>query len=163
VTSHENIKPKHTISDSEKFQKGREKIGGLIHEGMKTTGGTDLDWIIERKGGFIILEWKSLIKDRISIPLGQMITFESLYYKLNLDGKCHFLIFGYTDDMDYNNQDSKCWYFDMADWVHDKIDYENDEGYNYRRYLVYKKDMTETSIGEFRTVIEKYWNEFSNP
>ena len=29
--------PKHKIKDLELFQKGREKIGGLILEGMKTT------------------------------------------------------------------------------------------------------------------------------
>ena len=158
----EEFKPKHTLSDSKEFQEGREKMGGLILEQMETTGGTDLDWIIERKGGFIILEWKRLIKDRISIPLGQMITFENLYYKLNLDSKCHFLIFG-SDDIDFKNPDSKIWYFDMADWVHNKIKYKHDMGYGYRRWLVYKQDMTETSVGEFRTVIDKYWNEFSNP
>ena len=138
-------------------------MGGLILEGMNTTGGTDLDWIIERKGGFIILEWKSINKNKISIPLGQMITFENLYDKLNRDGKCHFLIIGYTDDMDFKNPDSKLWYFDMEDWMYNKIEYEEDAGYGHRRYLVYRQDMTETSVGEFRTVIDKYWNKFSNP
>jgi len=159
----DEFKPKHTISDSEKFQKGREKIGDLILEGMEITGGTDLDWIIERKGGFIILELKSINKNKISIPLGQMITFENLYYKLKRDGKCYFLIFGFTDDTDFKNPDSKCWYFDMEDWVNDRIEYSEDTGHGHRRWLVYRQDMTETSIGEFRTVIEKYWKEFSNP
>jgi len=83
------FKPKHTISDSEKFQRGREKLGGLIVDGMKATGGTDVDWLIEHKGGFIILENKEFDNDTIPIKLGQMIAFEQLYEKLL--PKCHFL------------------------------------------------------------------------
>ena len=64
------IKPKHTIRDPEAFQKGREALGGIILKGMKTTGGTDVDWLIEHKGGFIIIEFKELHDDIIIIPVG---------------------------------------------------------------------------------------------
>ncbi|MFQ5440562.1 MAG: hypothetical protein ACE5DL_03765 [Nitrosopumilaceae archaeon] len=40
------FKPKHTILDPKKFLEERAKLGGLILEGMKTTGGTDIDWVI---------------------------------------------------------------------------------------------------------------------
>ena len=52
--------PKHTITNSEVFQKAREQLGHLILKNMDITGGTDVDWLIERKGGFIILESKEL-------------------------------------------------------------------------------------------------------
>ncbi len=80
-----DFKPKHTIFDSEKFQRGREKLGGLILEGMKATGGTDVDWLIERKGGFIILENKEFVNHSISISLGLMIAFEKLFEKLEAE------------------------------------------------------------------------------
>ncbi len=51
----DNLKPKHFIRDEEKFQKDRAKMGNFIVEGMKITGGTDLDWMIEQSGGFIIM------------------------------------------------------------------------------------------------------------
>jgi len=75
----EEIKPKHTISDSKSFQKGREQLGQLILKNMKITGGTDVDWLIERKGGFIILESKEFHDNYITVPLGQMIAFEKLH------------------------------------------------------------------------------------
>ena len=49
-----------------------------------------------------------------------MITFEQMYKKLNSDGRCHFLIFGF-DDIDFKNPKSVIWYFDMDDWHSDKI------------------------------------------
>ena len=46
---------KYVIQDEDAFDQGRKLIGGLIRHGMKTTGGTDIDWVIERKGNFIII------------------------------------------------------------------------------------------------------------
>ena len=50
----DELKPKHIIRDEAKFQKDRAKMGNFIVEGMETTGGTDIDWMIEHRGGFII-------------------------------------------------------------------------------------------------------------
>jgi len=61
---------------------------------MNTTGGTDIDWVIEHRSGFIVIENKTFSKNWIDIPVGQMLTFEQMYKKLNSDGRCHFLIFG---------------------------------------------------------------------
>jgi hypothetical protein len=60
---------------------------------MDITGGTDVDWLIERKGGFIILESKEFRDNQISIPLGQMIAFEKLHERLSSDGKCFFFMY----------------------------------------------------------------------
>jgi len=153
------FKPKHTISDSEKFQKGREKLGGLILAGMKTTGGTDIDWMIEHRGGFVLMENKEFYNDSISIKKGQMIAFEKLHEKLNSDGKCHFLFFG-SDDIDFKNQDSVIWYFEMEDWKNRKIPFEDDV--KYKRYKIGRHDMKPITIKEYRLLMEKFWNEFEN-
>ena len=89
----EEIKPKYTIKDLKKFDTDRAKMGYLILEGMKASGGTDVDWLVEHKGGFLIMENKTLHNDLISIKWGQMIAFEKLHEKLNSDGKCT-LFFG---------------------------------------------------------------------
>jgi len=155
----EEFKPKHTISDAKKFQEGREKLGGLIIEGMQATGGTDIDWLIEHRGGFIVLENKEFQDDHISIPIGQMIAFAHLHEKLNSDNKCHFLIFGY-DDIDFKNSDSTVWFFDMIDWKDKKIPSKKDT--KYKRYIVERKDMNSVTIKGFRELMDKFWKEFEN-
>jgi len=153
----EQFKPKHTIFDSKQFQEDREKLGGFILDGMKTTGGTDIDWLIEHKGGFIIMENKSFRKDHVSIPVGQMIAFEQLHTKLNSDGKCHFLILGF-DKIDFKNPESVIWYFDMEDWKAGNI--PSEKIIKYKRYWIQRKDMTPITLKEYRILMEKYWKEF---
>ena len=153
------FKPKHTIGDSERFAKEKEKVGGFILDGMQTTGGTDIDWIIEHRGGFIVMENKGFHNDHISIKIGQMIAFEKLHEKLNSDGKCHFLILGF-DDIDFKNQDSVIWYFDMEDWKNGKISFENDT--KYKKYKINRKEMKPITLKEYRQLMEKFWKEFEN-
>ena len=57
-----DYRPKHTIFDIVKFAGERSKLGRLAQEGMKTTGGTDVDGIIEHRGGFIVMENKTFRK-----------------------------------------------------------------------------------------------------
>ena len=153
------FKPKHSISDAKKFQEGREKIGGLILEGMKATGGTDIDWVIEHRGGFIVLENKEFQNDLISIPWGKMIAFEQLYKKLNSDGRCHFLIVGY-DDIDFSDPKSIVWFFDMEFWKMGTVRYTKSQ--KYKRYFIEREAMTPMSLNDFRYLIEKYWTDFEN-
>ena len=116
-----DYRPKHEIFDKEKFSEERSKLGGLAQEGMSVSGGTDIDWVVEHRGGFIVMENKTFSKDWIRIPQGQMITFEQMYKKLNIDGRCHFLIFGFDSDVDFKNPESLAWYFDMDDWNSKKV------------------------------------------
>ena len=51
-------KAKYQIFDELEFTRGREVLGDLIVHGMIASGGTDIDWLIEHKGSFIILEFK---------------------------------------------------------------------------------------------------------
>ena len=72
---------------------------------MMTSGGTDIDWLIEHKGGFVILEFKGFHNDKINIAKGQMIAYEKLHEKLNIATKCYLYIVG-CDDIDFSNPDS---------------------------------------------------------
>ena len=58
-----DYKPKHEIFDKEKFANERAFLGGLAQVGMNTTGGTDIDWVIEHRGGFVVNEFKTFKKD----------------------------------------------------------------------------------------------------
>ena len=82
--SRKSPKAKYQIFDESEFARGREVLGGLIVHGMVSSGGTDIDWMIEHNGGFVILEFKGFHNDKINIPLGQMIAYEKLHEKLNL-------------------------------------------------------------------------------
>ena len=81
-------KAKYQIFDESEFTRGREVLGEIIVHGMLASGGTDIDWLIEHKGSFIILEFKGFHNDKINIPQGQMIAYEKLYEKLNQATKC---------------------------------------------------------------------------
>ena len=44
-------KAKYQIFDESEFTRGREVLGEIIVHGMLASGGTDIDWLIEHKGG----------------------------------------------------------------------------------------------------------------
>jgi len=150
--------PKHTITNSKAFQKGREQLGQLILKNMKITGGTDVDWLVERRGGFIILEFKEFHDDIITIPLGQMIAFEKLHERLTSGGKCYFYVFANDDVTDFKNPESSIWYFGMEDWKNGTIPHNKSKTGKW--YLVQKNSMKEIPIKDFRGLMEKHWNEF---
>ena len=153
----EKIKPKHTISDPNTFFKGKELLGNIILQDMKATGGTDVDWLIEHRGGFIVLELKEFSGNHISIPLGQMIAFEKLYERLCSGGKCAFLIIG-SDNIDFKNPDSTIRIFDMSDWEEGGIPHEKSS--DQKRYIIERKHMHEISLREFRSKIDFHWKDF---
>ncbi len=77
--------------------------------------GTDIYWLIEHRGGFIILEFKEFHNDKINISKGQMRAYEKLYEKLNMATKCYLCVVG-CDDIDFSNLDSTVWIFEMNQW-----------------------------------------------
>lgn len=153
-----DFKPKHTIFDKEKFADERAFLGGLAQVGMNTTGGTDIDWVIEHRGGFIVNEFKTFKKDWINVPVGQILTFEQMFKKLNADERCHFLVFGHEPNIDWTNPDSEWWYFDMDDWMNGKICPKRTV--SFKTYGVHKREMTKITIKGYRDLMEKYWKEF---
>ena len=155
---------KYQIFDESEFTRGREVLGNLIVHGMIASGGTDIDWLIEHRGGFVILEFKGFHNDKINIPKGQMIAYEKLHEKLNQSTKCFLYIVG-CDDIDFSNPDSTIWIFEMAQWKSGAIPkntndiYGKDSG-RQNRFIVYREYMEEISVEKLRDIVDSHWKEF---
>jgi len=157
-------KAKYQIFDESEFTRGREVLGNLIVHGMIASGGTDIDWLIEHKGGFVILEFKGFHNDKINIPKGQMIAYEKLHEKLNQSTKCFLYVVG-CDDIDFSNPDSTIWIFEMTQWKSGVIPkntndiYSEDSG-RQNKFIVYREYMEEISVEKLREIVDFHWKEF---
>lgn len=159
-----SAKAKYQIFDETEFTRGREVLGDLIVHGMIASGGTDIDWLIEHKGSFIILEFKGFHNDKINIAKGQMIAYENLHEKLNLATKCYLYIIG-CDDIDFSNPDSTVWIFEMNQWKSGAIpkntsDIYGDDPGKQNKFIVYREYMHEISVEELRGLIDSHWKDF---
>jgi len=157
-------KAKYQIFDELEFTRGREVLGEIIVHGMIASGGTDVDWLIEHKGSFIILEFKGFHNDKINISQGQMIAYEKLHEKLNLVTKCYLYIVG-CDEIDFSNPDSSVWIFEMNQWVKNIIPKNTTDIYNQKsnkqnKFIVYREYMEEVSVEKLRNLIDAHWKEF---
>jgi len=158
------FKPKYKLRDKKKFADERERLGFLITRGMKVSGGTDIDWVIEHREGFIIIENKTFSKNSIYLPIGQMITLERMYKKLNADGKCHMFVFGFEEDTDYKNPESLGWYFTMEEWLSKKrFLITRLSRSKYGGYEINKREMTKITLDEYRELMDIIWHEFEIP
>ncbi len=157
-------KAKYQIFDESEFTRGREVLGNLIVHGMIASGGTDIDWLIEHNGGFVILEFKGFHNDKINIPKGQMIAYEKLHEKLNQSTKCFLYVVG-CDDIDFSNPDSPIWIFEMTQWKSGAIPkntsdiYGEDSG-RQNKFIVYREYMEEISVEKLRDMVDFHWKEF---
>ena len=147
-------KAKYQIFDEEEFTRGREVLGNLIVRGMLASGGTDIDWLIEHNGGFVILEFKGFHNDKINIAMGQMIAYEKLHEKLNQSSKCFLYIIG-CDDIDFSDPDSKIWIFEMKQWKNGVIpkntrDIYEESQVKQNKFIVYREHMEEISVESLR-------------
>ena len=157
-------KAKYQIFDELEFTRGREVLGDLIVHGMIASGGTDIDWLIEHKGSFIILEFKGFHNDKINIAQGQMIAYEKLHEKLNRVTKCYLYIVG-CDNIDFSNPDSPIWIFEMNQWRNNIIpknttDIYDEKSNRQNKFIVYREYMEEVSVEELRDLIDSHWKEF---
>jgi len=160
----QSSKPKYQIFDESEFTRGREVLGNLITHGMIASGGTDIDWLIEHKGSFIILEFKGFHNDKINISQGQMIAYERLHEKLNQATKCYIYIVG-CDDIDFSNPDSTVWIFEMSQWKNNIIpknttDIYDEKSNKQNKFMIYREYMEEISVEKLREIIDMHWKEF---
>ena len=159
-----SAKAKYQIFDETEFTRGREVLGDLIVHGMVASGGTDIDWLIEHKGSFVVLEFKGFHNDKINIAKGQMIAYENLHEKLKLSTKCYLYIVG-CDDIDFSNPDSTVWIFEMNQWKKGAIpknttDIYGDETGKQNKFIVYREYMDEISVERLRDLLDSHWKEF---
>ena len=157
-------KAKYQIFDELEVTRGREVLGDLIVHGMIASGGTDIDWLIEHKGSFIILEFKGFHNDKINIAQGQMIAYEQLHKKLNQTTKCYLYVVG-CDDIDFSNPDSSIWIFEMEQWKNNIIpkttsDIYDEKSNRQNKFIVYREYMDEINIEKLRDLIDSHWKEF---
>ena len=157
-------KAKYQIFDEVEFTRGREILGDLIVHGMVASGGTDIDWLVEHNGGFIILEFKGFHNDKINIAKGQMIAYEKLHEKLNQATKCYLYVVG-CDDIDFSNPDSTVWIFEMREWKQkiipkNTIDIYDDELKKQNKFIVYREFMREVTVESLREILDEHWKEF---
>ena len=157
-------KAKYQIFDESEFTRGREVLGEIIVHGMLASGGTDIDWLIEHKGSFIILEFKGFHNDKINIPQGQMIAYDKLHEKLNQSTKCYLYIIG-CDNIDFSNPDSSIWIFEMNKWSNNIIpknttDFYGENTNKQNKFIVYREYMEDISVEELRALIDSHWKEF---
>ena len=157
-------KAKYQIFDELEFTRGREVLGDLIVHGMMASGGTDIDWLIEHKGGFVILEFKGFHNDRINIAKGQIIAYEKLHEKLNQATKCYLYVIG-CDDIDFSNPDSTVWIFEMNQWKTGAIPKNTNDIYGensgkQNKFIVYREYMEEVNVEKLRDLIDSHWKEF---
>lgn len=157
-------KAKYQIFDESEFTRGREVLGEIIVHGMLASGGTDIDWLIEHKGGFIILEFKGFHNDKINIPQGQIIAYEKLYEKLNQSTKCYLYVVG-CDDIDFSNPNSSVWIFEMNQWSKNTIPKNTSDIYDENsnkqiKFIVYREYMEEINVEKLRQIIDSHWKEF---
>jgi len=163
-TTRKSPKAKYQIFDELEFTRGREVLGDLIVHGMIASGGTDIDWLIEHKGSFVILEFKGFHNDKINIAKGQMIAYEKLHEKLNLVTKCYLYVIG-CDDIDFSNPDSTVWIFEMNQWKKGVIPkntsdiYGEDSG-RQNKFIVFREYMEEISVEKLRELVDSHWKEF---
>ena len=161
-----SVKAKYQIFDEAEFTRGREVLGDLIVHGMIASGGTDIDWLIEHNGGFVILEFKGFHNDKINIPKGQMIAYERLHEKLNYATKCYLYIIG-CDTTDFSNPDASLWIFEIRQWINGAIpkntrDVYREELTRQNKFVVYREYMEEIKIGKLRELIDNHWKEFES-
>jgi len=157
-------KAKYQIFDESEFTRGREVLGDLIVHGMIASGGTDIDWLIEHNGGFVILEFKGFHNDKINIAKGQMIAYEKLHEKLNQATNCYLYVVG-CDDIDFSNPDSTIWIFEMTQWKSGAIPKNTNDIYGegsgrQNKFIVYREYMEEISVENLRDLVDSHWKEF---
>lgn len=163
-TIKKSAKAKYQIFDEAEFTRGREILGDLIVHGMIASGGTDIDWLIEHNGGFIILEFKGFHNDKINIAKGQIIAYEKLHEKLNQATKCYLYIIG-CDDVDFLDPNSTVWIFEMKQWKtgaipKNTIDIYGENVGKQNKFIVYREYMEEINIEKLREIIDSHWKEF---
>ncbi|MDE1763260.1 MAG: hypothetical protein KGH88_03330 [Thaumarchaeota archaeon] len=155
--------PKHRIANPLLFAKTREVLGNIISKRMKTSGGTDIDWLIEHNGGFMIFELKIFHDDRILVSKAQMIAYEKLYANLP---KCHVLFIGH-DDIDFSELNDPVWLFEMKEWKSMSIPHVEDSlvdpAYSENEitgYRIERDFMERIDVKILRDKIDSIWNEF---
>ncbi|MHB8603273.1 MAG: hypothetical protein ACYC6W_04180 [Nitrosotalea sp.] len=123
---------------------------------MRTTGGTDIDWLIEHNNHFMIFELRQMNDDVITITKAQMQAFEILYKKLE---KCHFFLIGHPD-IDFTKPEEHVWFLELSSWIDNKdgIQDKSTDSKIPGKYVIEKNSLHEISVNQLRSIIDTTWD-----
>jgi len=145
--------PKFELRHPEIFTKNRKNLGNIITKRMKTTGGGDVDWLIEQNGHFIILEVRTFHDDITTISKAQMNMFQTLCNQLTHSN----FIFIAHDDIDFKNPKDPVWIFDMNYWEK-YLKSQSDKSSNPSKYVFNKSMLNEVDVKILRDIIDASWS-----
>lgn len=159
-----DYQPKYEIGNLDEFRNSREISGNIIIRKMETSGGTDVDWLIEHNTGFIILELKTIHNRKITVRKAQMIAYQNLHSQLK---NIHIFFIGH-EDINFKNPNDYIWFFKMEDWKNKKIPHEendvSDQSFDskgHKGYVFNIDNMEDITVNELRDKIDELWREFS--
>ena len=144
---------KFELRNPEIFTKNRKNLGNIITKRMKTTGGGDVDWLIEHNGHFIIWEIRTFHDNIATISKAQMNMFQTLCNQLT---SCDFFFIAHND-IDFKNPRDPVWIFDMNDWKK-YLKSKSDESSNQSKYIFRKSLLKEIDVKILRDIIDASWS-----
>jgi len=147
-------RPKNELRNPEIFTKSRKILGNIIVERMKTSGGSDIDWIIEHNGHFMIWEIRTFNDGYAKITKAQMNLFQTMCNQLH---SCDFLFIAH-DDVDFKDPKSPVWIFDMSKWEKSLKSQCDKESSDSSKYVFHKSMLTPIDVKILRDIIDVSWN-----
>ena len=149
----EGNQPKFELRNPEIFTKNRKNLGNIITKRMQTTGGGDIDWIIEHNGHFIILEVRTFHDNIASITKAQMNMLQILCNQLT---RSNFFFIAHND-IDFKNPNDPVWIFNMNDWEK-YLKSQSDELSDSSKYVFKKSMLKEVDVKILRDIIDASWS-----
>ncbi|EPA06183.1 hypothetical protein [Candidatus Nitrosarchaeum limnium] len=152
-SEHECNKPKFELNNPEIFTKTRKILGNIIVNRMKTSGGTDIDWLIEHNGHFIIWEIRTFNDDIVTISKAQMNMFQILFKQLK---SCDFFFIAH-DDIDFKNPKDSVWIFSNREWERTLKEKCESNTTNSNKYVIHRSILKKIDVKILRDMIDASW------
>lgn len=151
--NNEENKPRNELRNPEIFTKIRKNLGNIVTNRMKTTGGSDIDWMIEHNGHFMIWEVRTFHDNLVSISRAQMHMFQTLCNQLT---HCDFFLIAH-DDIDFKNPKDPIWIFNMNS-CQKYLKIQSDESPYDSKYIFDKSMLNEIDVKILRDIIDASWD-----
>lgn len=145
--------PKFVLKNPQVFTKTREILGNIIVDRMETSGGADVDWLIEHNGHFILWEVRTFHDDLVTISKAQMSMFQTLYSQLT---SCDFFFIAHND-IDFKNPKDPVWIFSNREWINGLKEKSESNSLNSSKYLLKREMLHKIDVKILRDMIDASW------
>ena len=146
-------KPKFQLKNPQIFTKTREILGNIIVNRMETSGGADVDWLIEHNGHFILWEVRTFNDDIVTISKAQMSMFQTLFHQLK---SCDFFFIAHND-IDFKNPREPVWIFSNREWENGLKEKSEKKSLNSSKYILKRDMLRKTDVKILRSMIDASW------